>query len=85
VQPSPVPSAGTAAMASSSSSSTGDKELNLVWLAHSRLRRRRFDDCIELCTRMLERNPYDQACQTNWTCSDLARLKAASSAGQAVG
>ncbi|KAL6759471.1 TRP protein for flagellar function [Haematococcus lacustris] len=37
------------------------KELNPVWLAHSRFRRRRFDECIDICTKVLERNPYDQA------------------------
>ncbi|KAJ9514769.1 hypothetical protein QJQ45_028539 [Haematococcus lacustris] len=36
------------------------KELNPVWLAHSRFRRRRFDECIDICTKVLERNPYDQ-------------------------
>jgi len=34
---------------------------NPVWLAQSRLRRRRFDDCIELCTQVLEERPLDQA------------------------
>ncbi|EFJ39613.1 TRP protein for flagellar function [Volvox carteri f. nagariensis] len=35
--------------------------VNPVWLAQSRLRRRKFDSCIELCTGILEKNPYDQA------------------------
>ncbi|GFR50306.1 hypothetical protein Agub_g12497 [Astrephomene gubernaculifera] len=35
--------------------------INPVWLAQSRLRRRKFDSCIELCTGILEKNPYDQA------------------------
>lgn len=39
----------------------GDKDMNPVWLAHSRLRRRRFDDCIDVCSSVLDRNPYDQA------------------------
>ncbi|KAF5838486.1 TRP protein for flagellar function [Dunaliella salina] len=38
-----------------------EKGLNSVWLAQSRFRRRRFDDCIEICTKNLEVNPYDQA------------------------
>jgi tetratricopeptide repeat protein 8 len=38
-----------------------EKGLNSVWLAQSRFRRRRFDDCIEICTQILERNPFDQA------------------------
>eukprot|EP00197_Chlamydomonas_leiostraca_P003950 CAMPEP_0202869944 /NCGR_PEP_ID=MMETSP1391-20130828/13933_1 /ASSEMBLY_ACC=CAM_ASM_000867 /TAXON_ID=1034604 /ORGANISM="Chlamydomonas leiostraca, Strain SAG 11-49" /LENGTH=107 /DNA_ID=CAMNT_0049550349 /DNA_START=86 /DNA_END=406 /DNA_ORIENTATION=- len=37
------------------------KDLNPVWLAQSRFRRRKFDECIELCTSILDRNPYDQA------------------------
>ena len=32
-----------------------------VWLAQSKLRRRKFDECIEVCTGMLEKNPYDQS------------------------
>lgn len=32
-----------------------------MWLAQSRFRRRRFDECIDICTRHLERNPLDQA------------------------
>lgn len=35
--------------------------LNAVWLAQSKLRRRRFDECIEICSDALGRNPYDQA------------------------
>ncbi|KXZ42612.1 BBS8 protein [Gonium pectorale] len=35
--------------------------LNPVWLAQSRLRRRKFDECIEVCTNILDKNPYDQA------------------------
>ncbi|GIL88321.1 hypothetical protein Vretimale_15095 [Volvox reticuliferus] len=35
--------------------------INPVWLAQSRLRRRKFDSCIEVCTSVLEKNPYDQA------------------------
>lgn len=37
------------------------KEMNPIWLAHSRLRRRKFDDCIDVCTSVLNCNPYDQA------------------------
>jgi len=32
-----------------------------VWLASSKLKRRKYDDCIEICTELLEKNPYDQA------------------------
>ena len=35
--------------------------MDLVWLAQSKLRRRKFDECIEVCTGMLEKNPYDQS------------------------
>lgn len=38
----------------------GVPEMNPVWLAHSRLRRRRLDESIEICTTILDRNPYDQ-------------------------
>ena len=34
--------------------------LDPVWHAMSKLRRRRFDDCIKLCSEVLEENPYDQ-------------------------
>lgn len=34
--------------------------INPVFLAHSRLRRRRFDDTIQLCTDVLEKNKLDQ-------------------------
>ncbi len=46
--------------ASGPSHTTGDKDINLVWLAQSKLRRRKFDECIEICSKLLERNPYDQ-------------------------
>merc|ERR1719486_569463 len=32
-----------------------------LWLAQSKLRRRRFDDCIAICTDILVKNPYDKA------------------------
>ena len=32
-----------------------------LWLAQSRFRRRRFEDCVALCTEALQRNPYDEA------------------------
>lgn len=34
--------------------------LNPVWLANNKLRRRKYDECIEICTALLEKNPYDQ-------------------------
>ena len=35
-------------------------EMDPLFLARSRLNRRKFDDCIDHCTEMLEKNPYDQ-------------------------
>ena len=35
-------------------------EINPLFLAQSRLRRRRFDDCDSLCSDVLERNALDQ-------------------------
>jgi tetratricopeptide repeat protein 8 len=29
--------------------------------AHSLFRRRRFDECIDICSQLLDKNPYDQA------------------------
>ena len=34
--------------------------VNPLWLAQSRLRRRRFDDAVEICTDLLQRNALDQ-------------------------
>lgn len=34
-----------------------------MFMAISYFRRRRFDDCIEVCSRMLQKNPYDQVRQ----------------------
>lgn len=34
--------------------------LNPIWLAQSKLRRRRFDECIDICGDVLAANPYDQ-------------------------
>jgi tetratricopeptide repeat protein 8 len=30
------------------------------FLAVSRYKRQRYDECIEICTQMLDKNPYDQ-------------------------
>ena len=30
------------------------------FLAVSRFNRQRYDECIEICTQMLDKNPYDQ-------------------------
>lgn len=35
-------------------------KLDPFFLALSRARRRRFDDCVEICSDILEQNPYDQ-------------------------
>lgn len=34
--------------------------MNPLWLAQSRLRRRRFDDAVEICTDLLHKNALDQ-------------------------
>lgn len=34
--------------------------MNPLYLAHSRLRRRRFDDTLSICSDVLEKNPLDQ-------------------------
>lgn len=31
-------------------------------MATSLYRRRRFEECVKICTELLERNPYDQVC-----------------------
>lgn len=31
-----------------------------MWVANTKLRRRKYDECIALCTNLLEKNPYDQ-------------------------
>eukprot|EP00775_Hariotina_reticulata_P012139 gene12139-12277_t len=36
-------------------------DVNPIWLAQSKLRRRCYDECVELCTTALQRNPLDQA------------------------
>ena len=40
----------------------GATTMNPVWLAQSRLRRRKFDECVDICTSILDKNPYDQVC-----------------------
>lgn len=35
--------------------------MDSLWLAQSKLRRRRFDECIDICTEILNKNPYDKA------------------------
>ena len=37
-----------------------EKQLDPLFLARSYLRRRKFDSCVEICSKMLEKNPYDQ-------------------------
>ena len=36
------------------------KLVDPVFLAMSKLQRRRFDECIDICTRILKTNPYDK-------------------------
>jgi tetratricopeptide repeat protein 8 len=34
--------------------------MDQLFMACSLYRRRKFDDCVKLCTELLEKNPYDQ-------------------------
>ena len=34
--------------------------LHPVWLASNYLRRRKYDECVAICTDILAKNPYDQ-------------------------
>ena len=45
--------------------------MNPVWLAQSRLRRRKFDECLSICDPLLVKNPYDQV-DTMFSGSDEA-------------
>lgn len=36
------------------------EQVDPLFLAQSRLRRRRYDECIDICTRLLSENPYDR-------------------------
>ena len=36
-------------------------ELDPLWLAQSKYKRRRFQECVEICTEQLHRNPYDES------------------------
>ena len=37
-----------------------EEGLHPVWLASNYLRRRKYDECIAICTDILAKNPYDQ-------------------------
>lgn len=39
---------------------SNSENINPLYLAHSRLRRRRFDDTIKICSDVLQKNPLDQ-------------------------
>ena len=47
--------------------------LNPVWLANNYLRRRKYDECIAICTGLLEKNPYDQVRQGDETRCTVGR------------
>ena len=36
------------------------KEMDPLFMATRLFRRRRFEECVKICTEILERNPYDQ-------------------------
>jgi tetratricopeptide (TPR) repeat protein len=52
---------GPAAAAGAAAAYAPPAGLNPIWLAQSKLRRRRFDEAIEICGAALAANPYDQA------------------------
>jgi len=56
--------AGAGAGAGAGVSTAG--QLDPVFVAQMRLRKRKFDDCIAICTRLLEENPLDQVLA--WWC-----------------
>ena len=39
---------------------TVERQMEPLFLARSYLRRRKFDSCVQICSQMLEKNPYDQ-------------------------
>ena len=39
--------------------------LHPVWLASNYLRRRKYDECVAICTDILAKNPYDQVRATS--------------------
>ena len=41
--------------------------LHPVWLASNYLRRRKYDECVAICTDILAKNPYDQVRATSTT------------------
>ena len=45
------------------------KGLDPLWAAQSLLRRRKYDECIDVCSQLLKVNPYDQACQVHAICT----------------
>jgi len=36
--------------------------LDPMYMACSLFRRRRLEECVEVCTKLLEKNPFDQVC-----------------------
>jgi hypothetical protein len=56
----PGAAAGRGSCASGAAAAVAEGGLNPIWFAQSKLRRRRFDECIDICTGVLQSNPYDQ-------------------------
>jgi hypothetical protein len=46
-------------------------EVDPVYLALSKLRKRQFDGCIDICTRLLAENPLDQVRRDGLWCVSL--------------
>ena len=43
-----------------SATSADGEGLNPVWVAQRKIRMRKYDDAIEICSALLDKNPYDQ-------------------------
>lgn len=43
---------------------TGTMQMDPLFLALSFHRRRKFEECAEVCTQLLKKNPYDQVFQS---------------------
>lgn len=43
--------------------------LDPMYMACSLFRRRRLEECVEVCTKLLEKNPFDQVMRTKVCCT----------------
>ena len=47
---------------------TGAMQMDPLFLAMSFYRRRKFEECAEVCTQLLKKNPYDQVMLSLYSC-----------------